>query len=119
MSSATLSPTAAGAFDAEDAASFLPKLKTFSQAARKVPSARGKGTSGSTLFRWFQQGRLRAVFVGGRWMTTDDWVVEMIERESAARAGAGAVASTSQRSKSAGDRAADRSAEEVGYKIEK
>lgn len=61
----------------------LPRLKPCSQLAKSVPPSRGKETAASTVWRWMQEGRLRFVVVGDRWLSTEEWLAEMFEREAA------------------------------------
>ena len=97
----------------------LSKLRTASQLAKRIPSMRGKATSGSTVYRWMMEGRLKYVIVGDRRMSTEEWLLEMFEREAQQdreRLGIGLHGST--RSKAAGDRAAIREAARHGIAVE-
>ena len=96
----------------------LTNLKSCSQLAKRVPNSRGNKTAPSTIWRWMESGRLRFVVVGGRWMSTEEWLFEMFEREAqAARSERGIGEPTAIRTKVAGDRAAAAAAAKRGYVI--
>jgi hypothetical protein len=67
-----------------------PPYITIPQAARSLPSGRkGQPTHSATITRWITGGskgpdgeiiRLKAVRLGGRWLTTRRWLDEFAER---------------------------------------
>lgn len=91
---------------------WLDELLRLGEAAREIPGARGaKSVSPSALFRKIQASKLRAVKCGRTLMTTRRWLRDMLLAEMTSyRAERGIEATSSPRSKSAGDRAAEQAA---------
>ena len=100
------------------AQTLIPNLMGCAKLAKLVPNSRGEATSPSTVWRWIKEGRLRSVKVGGRLMSTPEWLLEMFEREASEECDKqGIIQPGFFRSKEAGDRQDVKDAARVGYTI--